>query len=98
MGFSSVGNILNKKIKQKPGLSRQIQASLVCEEFDKIIDNKWGDKVKNKAKAMYFKDNVLTIACLSSVMAQEIKLYENEIINTLNQKFNGQIDRFRYLV
>ena len=37
MGFSSIGNILDKNIKQKTGLAKQVTAALVCDEFDKII-------------------------------------------------------------
>ena len=98
MSFSEIGKILNKSFKNQSGLAKSIQASLVCEEFDKILEEKWGNVAKGKAKAMYFKDKILTIASLSSVMAQEIKLHEREILDQLNSKFNGMVERFRYLV
>lgn len=98
MSIIHIQDILNKNFKQKSGLAKQITAALVCDEFDKIILEKWGDKVENKAKALYFKDKVLTIACLSSVMAQEIKLHEIEILEQLNAKFEGVVERVRYLV
>jgi len=108
MSISQIQDILEKNMKSKSGLAKQIQASLVCEEFDKIVQNKWGSKIKNKAKALYFKDNILTIASLSSVMAQEIKLHETEILDQLNTKFqpkagppradNNTIQRIRYLI
>ena len=43
MPFSTINEILNKNIKKKSGLSRQIQAALICEEFDKIL-KKNGEK------------------------------------------------------
>jgi len=98
MSFSTISNILDKNFQQKSGLAKQVTAALVCDEFDKLILEKWGDKVENKAKALYFKDKVLTIACLSSVMAQEIKLHEIELLDQLNAKFEGVVERVRYLV
>ncbi len=98
MGFSEIGKILNKNFKNQSGLAKSIQASLVCEEFDKILENKWGSVAKGKAKAMYYKDKILTIASLSSVMAQEIKLHERDILEELNSKFDGMVASFRYLV
>ena len=98
MSFSTIENILDKSFKSKSGLAKQVTAALVCDEFDKIILEKWGSKIKNKTKALYFKDNTLTIASLSSVMAQEIKLHENEILKELNLKFPNAIHNIRYIV
>ena len=98
MSFSTISNVLNKNFKQKSGLAKQIQAALVCDEFDKIINKQWKGKVKDKTKALYFKDNILTIASLSSVIAQEIKLHEKDILEKINQKFGGVVERIRYLV
>ena len=89
---------MNKNFKNQSGLAKSIQASLVCEEFDKILENKWGRVVKGKAKAMYYKDKILTIASLSSVMAQEIKLHERDILEELNSNFNNAVESLRYLV
>ena len=97
MSFANLKQILSQRVKQK-GLAQQVTAALVCEEFDKIIEEKWGKKVKNKARALYLKNNTLTIASLSSVMAQEIKLHEKDILNKINKKFNGAVKRIRYLV
>lgn len=99
MGFSSISSILNTTVKKQKGLSGQVTAALVCEEFEKIACREWGEKGAGKVKALYLKDNVLTIACLSSVMAQEIKLNEREILAELNGKFgNGAVERIRYVV
>ncbi|MFH1456729.1 MAG: DciA family protein [Patescibacteria group bacterium] len=98
MAFAEIGNILAKNFKNKSGLAKSIHASLVCEEFDKILQEKWGSIGSSKAKALYYKDKILTIASLSSVMAQEIKLHENEILQELNKKFFNNIKSFRYLM
>ncbi|HPI67270.1 MAG TPA: DciA family protein [bacterium] len=96
MSFSSLANILNSQVHQK-GLAPQIVATLVCEEFDKIVTEKWGDKMQNKVKALYLKNKILTIASLSTVFAQEIRLHETEIIKKINDQFPYTIERIRYL-
>ena len=98
MSFSAISSVLRKTLQNRDGLQQQVTAALICDEFDKIIQNHFGDKIKNKAKALYFKNNILTIACLSSVMAQEIKLNEKKILDKINKKFSGRVERIRYLV
>ena len=98
MSFSAISSILNNTVKQQKGLAGQVTAALVCEEFDKIVRQIWGEKGATKVKALYLKDNVLTIASLSSVMAQEIKLNEREILSALNEKFKGAVERIRYVI
>lgn len=97
MTFSTIGNILDKNLKAKSGLAQQVQTALICDEFNKIIQHKWPN-LTNKAKALYFKNNILTIASLSSVMAQEIKLHEKEILDKLNEKFPDSVLNIRYIV
>ncbi|PIP75168.1 hypothetical protein COW86_05295, partial [Candidatus Kuenenbacteria bacterium CG22_combo_CG10-13_8_21_14_all_39_9] len=42
---------------------------------------------------MYLKDKILTIAALSPVVAQELKIREGELINRLADKFGqGVVD------
>ena len=98
MSYSTIENILKKNFKQKSGLATQITAALICDEFNQIILKKWGDLVKDKAKALSYKDGTLIIASLSSPLAQEIKFYEKEILKKLNQKFPNSIQNIRYIV
>ena len=97
MSFANISDILSKRIN-KPGLAKQITAALVCEEFDKLIFSTWGDKIKDMAQTMYLKDNILTVACLSSTIAQELKLREGELIKQINDKFGHDVvERLRLL-
>jgi hypothetical protein len=98
MSFSSISSVLNNTVKQQKGLSGQVTAALACEEFDKIVRQMWGEIGATKVKALYLKDNVLTIASLSSVMAQEIKLNEREILAELKTKFGASVERIRYVI
>jgi hypothetical protein len=98
MSFSSISSVLNNTVKQQKGLSSQVTAALACEEFDKIVKQKWGEVGAAKVKALYLKDNILTIASLSSIMAQEIKLNEREILLELKIKFGASVERIRYVI
>ena len=97
MSFIQISKVLNKRF-QGTNLSKQVSATLVCEEFDKIILEIWGDKINHQAQAMYLKDRILTIASLSSVVAQEIKLRERKLLELLAGKFGpGAVEGIRIL-
>jgi len=98
MSFQKVGAILPKSIK-RAGISRQLEASMICEQADKEIKRIFGEKIGSQSKALYYKDNTLTLAVLSSVLAQEIRFREVEIRRVLNDRFGeGAVERIRYLM
>jgi len=97
MSFINISEVISKKFG-KSGLAKSVTAALICDEFNKIVLEIWGGKMENMAQAMYLKDNVLTIACLSSVVTQEIKMKEGELLEKLNDKFgNGVVEKLRLL-
>jgi len=100
MSFTTIGNLLNSRIGTGV-FSEKVTAALVCEEFDKLLLGEWGEKIRVNAKALYLKDKVLTVACLSPVAAQEIKIKEVELLERINLRFPGQektIERLRMLI
>ncbi|NCP16923.1 hypothetical protein COU24_00645 [Candidatus Kuenenbacteria bacterium CG10_big_fil_rev_8_21_14_0_10_39_14] len=97
MPFTEINKIISERYS-KQDLGKKVTASLVCEEFNKLIVSIWGKKIENNAQAMYLKDKILTIAALSPVVAQELKIREGELINRLADKFGqGVVDRLRLL-
>ncbi len=95
--MKSLGEILKKQMKQNL-VGRRITASLIVEAANKILEETFGIASKRFAQAIYFKDNSISITCLSSVMAQEIKLNEKKILLALNQKLGAQtVEKIRYL-
>ncbi|MFH0874014.1 MAG: DciA family protein, partial [Candidatus Komeilibacteria bacterium] len=63
-----------------------------------IIDQLWSGKMKDRARALYLKDHVLTVAVLSPVLGQELKNREAEIIDYINEKIGAEaVDRLRYI-
>lgn len=82
--LQSLGNILQNHQSKSP-LVRGVQAAMAVEKANKVICEFWGEAGERYARALYVKNKILTIACLSSSMAQEIKLREKEIVNKLNE-------------
>jgi len=71
-------------------INSQVEATLILEEFNKIAETVWGQKIHDEIKALYVKNKILTLAALSSTVATEIRLNKNNIINSLNEKFDRE--------
>ena len=66
------------------------------EKANEILLAICGENIKDQAKAMYIKNKILNIACLSSIAAQEIKFKEKDLIAKINS--NGKVvDKIRYI-
>lgn len=97
MALYRIGNLLPGMAK-RAGISKQLEASMICEAADKEMERIFGKEMGGQGRALYFKDNALTVAVLSSVMAQEIRFREKEIMVGLNWRFGaGKVRRVRYL-
>lgn len=83
----------------RTGASKEVNAAIVCNEFNKITLAVIGDKAKGKFEAKYVKNGTLAVAVLSPVMSQEIKLHEAEIMEKLYKKVDkNQVNSLRFLV
>ena len=82
--LQSLGNILQSSPSRSP-LVKGVQAAMAVEAANALIGEFWGEAGVKYARALYVKDRILTIACLSSSMAQEIKLREAELVKRMNQ-------------
>ncbi|HCC23815.1 TPA: hypothetical protein DF272_06605 [Candidatus Falkowbacteria bacterium] len=84
--MQSFADILSKHVK-KTGLIKSIEAAMVVEFVNDWFVSEWGEEMKAEARAMSLRSNLLTIACLSSVAVNEIKLREDKLISAVNEKF-----------
>ncbi|HLC69977.1 MAG TPA: DciA family protein [Patescibacteria group bacterium] len=85
--MDSLANIFSKH-KRSPIL-KKVQASLLVERANDLIKD-YLNHHGEMARAVYIKDNTLAVACLSSVVAQELKLREMHLLNALNKDQTGQ--------
>ena len=89
--------ILGEGIKKK-GLGKSIQAALVCEDVEKAIQERLPAAIADKVKVVSLKNYAVSIKTSSSVIAQELKLREADILQQLNDKFGaGVVKNLRYL-
>lgn len=98
MNFIPLNNLLADALK-KAGIYRQVVSTLFIEEFQTIINRMFEHEISKKIRGLYIKDGILTVACLSPVIAQELKFREREILSKLNEGKNKTIvERIRYLM
>lgn len=95
--MESLGKILGNKNLNTP-LIKGLRASEVIAAAESILVKFFGDPIKTHASPAYYKNHTLTIACLSSTVAQEIRLHENALIAAINEKVpNVEVSKIRYL-
>jgi predicted nucleic acid-binding Zn ribbon protein len=83
--LNSIGNDLKISIN-KAGIGREVEAFQICEMWKKVIEEIFTKEVAEKTQAIKYKNGALTIAVLSSVLAQEFKFKEEEIKEEMNKK------------
>jgi len=86
--WEPLGNLIPTSIK-KAGIAQQVSDALICEEFDKIAFNILG-KSSEHCRAIYLKENILWVASLSGSISNELKIYEQDILRALSDKFGSK--------
>ena len=84
--FVPIKDLLPKSIKNA-GIEKQVEAAMIIEKFHQILQEMFGRKAVGRARAVYFKNGILTISSTSSVLIQEIYLKQKQIIKKINEKF-----------
>jgi len=74
-------------MKKKTVFAKQVQAGLVSEEANQIIQSLWGKIGKEQAWAISLKNNILKLGCANAIMAQELRFKQYKIQDQLNKKF-----------
>lgn len=77
---------------------RGVREAMTVHAANNLLISIFGETAHRSCRAMYVKNKVLAIACLSSVLAQEIKFREKEIIRSLNKKIGEEeVKKIHYL-
>jgi len=64
---------------------------MALQYFDQAAAELWQGKMKGRVKPLYLKDHVLTIAVLSPVFSQELRLKQAAVIAFINHKAGHEI-------
>jgi len=98
MTFVKLENLLDKSIK-KAGIGKQLDSSKILDEFNQVGQKVFGEATMKKIKPLYLKNNTLSVACLSSVLAERLKSQERRVLEELNRPYKEKVvERLRFLV
>ena len=96
--MQSLSNILKNRIPQS-SVARGVSAAQTVEISNKILTDMFGDPVREHAQVVHVKDKILSIACLSPVVAAEIKLREPQFRQLLHEHLPpGSIVKISYIL
>ena len=96
--LQTVGSLLPQSVR-RCGIERQVQASRVIDAFHEELIKIFGPKILKRAQAKAIKNKVLAVAVLNSVLVQEIRLHQEEIIKGINARYNKTlVERLRFLL
>jgi len=90
--LTSISGYLKKSIN-KAGINKQVEAAQICQFWQSAAEDIFGKDVAEKSQAIRFKNGAITVAVLSSVLAQEFKFKEDEIKENINKKAGRDIVR-----
>ncbi len=95
--FQQLSAFLPTALK-KAKIEKQVEAVTVCQEFNQVIQNIWDEKIFEQVKVISYKNKILTVAILSSILASELHLKQEEIIKKINFKFKKNIVKQLYFL
>lgn len=95
--LNSIGGDLKRSL-HKAGITRQIEAVAVCDQWEKVICQLFGPQIAGKSQALHFKSGVLTVAVLNPVLSQEFKFKEEEIKREINRGREEKVRKIRFEV
>jgi len=83
--MDSLGNLLSHNPFKK-AIMRGVESAEIVEKANEVLTQVFGEAINEHAHAAYTKHNRIFIACLSSTVAQEIRLHEKRILELILQQ------------
>lgn len=97
MTFVNIKKILPKSVKSA-GISVKLDEAKILAHFEEVAVKIYGDQVLKKMKALHIKDGTIYLACLSDLLAQQIKNQERRFLFELNKPLGKSvIEKIRFL-
>ncbi len=97
MAFSPIKKILPKAVKNA-GIGVKLDEAKILAKFEQTASAVFGESVLKKMKPLYIKDGTLYLACLSDLLAEQIKRQERRFLFELNRPLGkGVIEKIRFL-
>lgn len=98
MSFTPLGDALFAKMKLNAPLQKQVEAGSAVYFAEQVFLEMFGEEGGVQVKPLFLKNRTLTVTCMSSAIAQEIRLNQAAIVAKINDKMGkAEVDRIRYL-
>lgn len=86
-----ISDLLQKTLN-RAGINRQVEAARICDYYHNALQKTdINKKALETSKAIYYRNNILTVAVLGSVWAQEIQMRQYLIVEEINNYFQKDI-------
>ncbi len=92
--FQSIKKVLSSRLGEH-GILQQAIAAQIIELVKNYIRGRWGKSAKDSLRGVFLKQDTLEIMVSSSVVAQEFKLAEMEILEVLEKEFPNRVKRLK---
>ena len=95
--FKDIHEILPKTIK-KVGIHQEVKAKQVEKLFQEELERLLTANLLGRIKILYFKDGIITIACLDEAIVEKLRSCEEQIIYRINGILcNNSLQKVQYL-
>lgn len=95
--FNDIHEILPRTV-QKVGIHQQLKANQIEKLFQEELERLLTQNILERLKILYFKDGILTIACLEEAIIERLRAQEEQIIYRVNNILcNNSLREVRYL-
>lgn len=98
MPFTPLGDTLYKKDSDRSQLKKPVEATQFLEYASATLVELLGKEQAYHAKPLFLKNRTLTISCATTVVAEEVRNRQTEIVDKINEKIGKkEVDSIRYL-
>ncbi len=98
MAFTSMSDSLQKRMGAQSPLRHQLETAQVLTCAMTVFQECFGSELSAHIKPLFLKNRTLTVTCSSSVLAQEIRMKQGDIVQKINNILGKkEVDRIRYL-
>ena len=87
--LKAIGDILQRH-NLGSALIRGVSAAQMVEKTNELLEGWFGASIKGYAEAAYVKQKTLTIIARGSVVSQELRFKEKQLLGALKQAFGAQ--------
>ncbi|MBU0624770.1 DUF721 domain-containing protein [Patescibacteria group bacterium] len=77
-----INNLMSASLK-RAGVIKQVKTALVADAVARALKNRFGEAAQNM-RVKRFKNGTATVSCSISVLAEEVRLAEPELIKETN--------------